>query len=121
MSDVQTRTLVSDLRFVEEGLTLTDRAKRTGDGLGSFRGVRSGSRIDQAQFTCARASYNGYPGQGSAQTTDTQTGTYGNNGGTLRTPTRCGAGEFVAGFYGRAGSRIDQLGVLCRAYSVTTR
>ncbi len=83
--------------------------------------VRSGSRIDQAQFTCARATYNGYPGQGSTQTTDTQTGTYGNNGGTLRTPTRCAAGEFVAGFYGRAGSRVDQLGVLCRAYNVTTR
>ncbi len=83
--------------------------------------VRSGGRVDQLSVTCASAAYVGYPANGNVQRTDTLTQTYGGNGGTLRAETRCANNEFIAGFYGRSGSRVDQLGAICRSVSVAQR
>jgi hypothetical protein len=83
--------------------------------------VRSGSRIDQLSVTCARIDYVGYPANGSLQRTDTLTQTYGGNGGTLRSETRCANNQFISGFYGRAGSRVDRIGPICRTVSVGLR
>lgn len=83
--------------------------------------VRSGARVDQLSLTCARADYVGYPGNGSVRRTDTLTRTYGGNGGTLRAETRCAAGEFIAGFHGRSGGRVDRIGAICRSVSVGLR
>ncbi len=83
--------------------------------------VRTGSRVDQLTLVCARATFIGYPGAGAIQLTDTSTSTFGGEGGTLRAQSACPAGSFIAGFYGRQGSRVDQLGPICRAYTVDVR
>ena len=83
--------------------------------------VRSGARVDQATFTCARMAFRGYPDAPSTRRTDTQSATFGGNGGGANAEQRCNDGELMSGLYGRSGARLDRLGPVCRRFSVPTR
>ncbi len=83
--------------------------------------VRSGARVDQASFTCARLDLVGYPAQPRFSRSDTGSRTFGGNGGGLQALQRCRDDELMAGLHGRSGGRVDRLGPICRTIRVQTR
>ncbi len=83
--------------------------------------VRSGARVDQATFTCARLEFVGYPGAPRLARSDTGSRSFGGNGGGERPTQRCRDDELMAGLFGRAGARLDQMGPICRAIGAQVR
>ena len=85
--------------------------------------VESGSRVDRLRLDCAR-----YPLVGSPTNLPwgfsrsyARSGTYGGNGGDNTRTITCSGNEAAVGFYGRAGDRIDQIGLRCQDLSISLR
>jgi hypothetical protein len=107
-------------------------ADQDGGGLSAFRcqgnelmyeiQVEVGARLDRLWAACGNYAITGSPGAGwNFERTYARNAAYGGNGGGAPITYRCDGNEVAVGLFGRAGDRIDRMGLRCRDIAVVLR
>jgi hypothetical protein len=117
---LQTGTLINDSVHGGTGGTARSAACSGDDVVIGITG-RNGSEIDRLGFRCGRVTIqrDGSNVWRVVIVNTTSSPQYGGSGGSLFTRT-CAAGQIATGLFGRAASRVDQIGLRCSQVTFPT-